>query len=62
MLPSFLKNLESLYSQDELVEDSLIEAIKNKIEDELVGNINALNYVDLVKKDEDRFVDFFKSF
>lgn len=48
-----LKNFESFYSQDELVENSLIEAIKNKIEDELVGNIDNLNYVDLVKKDKE---------
>jgi len=46
-----LKNLISYFSNDDLFNLSLIELIKNKIEDELVGNIDKLNNLEIVQKD-----------
>jgi predicted transglutaminase-like protease len=42
-----IKDISFLFSDDEIFKDSLIELIKNKIEDELVGNIDKIKNLDI---------------
>ncbi len=42
-----VKDISFLFSDDEIFKDSLIELIKNKIEDELVGNIDKIKNLDI---------------
>jgi predicted transglutaminase-like protease len=48
-----VKNIVPLFCNENLFKDSLIELVKNKIEDELVGNINEIKNVDIELKNED---------
>lgn len=48
-----LKDIMTFFSNDDLIENSLKEAIKNRIEDELVTNINNLVYLDAEIKNKE---------
>jgi len=51
-----IKDFVLLISNDEIVKNSLIELIKNRVEDELVTNINNLKYIDAERKDKDLII------
>lgn len=48
-----LKNCVALFEEDEIATFSLIEALKNKVEDEMAGNIKEVCVLSLVQKDKD---------
>ncbi|MEM3370924.1 MAG: transglutaminase-like domain-containing protein [Candidatus Woesearchaeota archaeon] len=51
-----IKNILPLIQNEELIEKSLFEFIKNKIEDELVGNIKNLKGIHLEKRNDDLII------
>jgi len=50
------KGASLIESEDAIVQFSIIEALKNKIEDEIVGKISSICGLELIKKDKDLII------